>query len=560
MATEKQFDAVIVGSGAGGSACAWALTRAGLRVLVLEAGPRFDPASDYRLSENDWERTRFPHRSGSLGEYRFGQMQPLHSKHDGLRSWSRALGRTAPGERRNAGVFSHVRGIGGSTLHFTGEAHRLNPASMELYSRFGVGADWPMAYEELEPHYATAERVMGVAGPTPDNRCPRSGPYPLKPHPFSYASQKLASGAASLGLSWVPNSLAVLSRPYEGRPSCNYCGGCNHGCPRTDKGSADVTFMRQAEATGLCQVITEASVTGLTPGDGDYVSELEYADKAGPHVLPLGKRPLILAAGAVETPRLLLASGGGRAEGIANESGQVGRNFLETTFWVSAGLHPENLATYKGLPSDGICWDYNHPDAIPGVVGGCRFSPATAEAGLNGPIAYARRIVRGWGAEHAATMREVFGRVLALGSIGETLPNPGSYIDLTPEARDVHGMPLARIHSHLDDGEVARLSFMADKVREILSAAGVESLVEEYGTYDSFNSTHVMGTCRMGKRPEDSVVDPYGRSHRWRNLWITDASTFPSSGGGESPSLTVAALALRTAERISGGGMDKNRA
>jgi len=262
---------------------------------------------------------------------------------------------------------------------------------------------------------------------------------------------------------------------------------------------------------------------------------------------------VIVACGAVETPRLLLASNGKYApDGLANESGQVGRNFMETLSWTCSGLHPEPLASYRGVPSDSICWDYNAPDAIPGVIGGCRFSTSVAEADLLGPINYAKRVVGGWGRKHKAAMREQFGHALTVGAIGESLPNAQSFIDLDPDEADDTGKPLARIHSHLDDRELKRLDFMARTAREILEASGVKERVEEYGTYDYFSSTHVFGTCRMGRDSKESVVDPFCRSHRWRNLFIADASVFPSSGGGESPSLTIEALALRTAGQIAG--------
>ncbi|MDZ7810312.1 MAG: hypothetical protein U5L11_09360 [Arhodomonas sp.] len=119
---------------------------------------------------------------------------------------------------------------------------------------------------------------------------------------------------------------------------------------------------------------------------------------------------------------------------------------METLSRVSTGLHPEDLGSYRGHPSDSICWDYDDPDAIPGVVGGCRFSPATAEAGLGGPLAYARRLVPGWGRAHKEGMAAQFGHALAVGAIGESLPHPGTFVDLHPSQTDDHGVPLARIH------------------------------------------------------------------------------------------------------------------
>ena len=350
----------------------------------------------------------------------------------------------------------------------------------------------------------------------------------------------------------VANSLAALSAPYDGRPACNYCGNCNRGCPRTDKGSVDVTFLRHAVATGKCSLRPQSRVTEIEVSGADRVTGVVYRDAVTGSVHRIAAKAVVVACGAVETPRLLLVSKSRHApEGLANESGLVGKNFMETLSWASSGLHPGPLGSHRGLPADSISWDFNAPDSIPGVIGGCRFSPRVAEADLLGPINYATRVVQGWGREHKRAMREVFGNVLSVGAIGESLPDAGSYVDLDPDAKDADGFSLARIHSFLPERELQRLAFMAKKSREILNASGATEIFEEYGTYDIFSATHVFGTCRMGSRPTDSVVDPYGRSHRWRNLFITDASVFPSSGGGEAPSLTIEAIAIRAADHLS---------
>ncbi len=549
MTEADAHDVLVIGSGAGGGACAWALADAGLSVLVLEAGPDYG-VTDYLLHRAEWEQQGFPEKPPGPGRYSFAPLQDLDPAWDDLRSWNRNFGRAVEDERRRGGQYHHVRGVGGSTLHFTGEAHRLHPEAFRMHSRFGVAADWPLSYRELEPFYVIAERIMGIAGPEQDPVRWRSSPLPLPPHPLSFASRKIESGCERLGLNWQPNTLAVLSRPYDGRPPCNYCGQCTRGCPRTDKGSVDVTFLRKARRSGRCTVLPGHRVVALAAGPADRVTEAIYVDaQGGQH--RLRARIVVVACGALETPRLLLHSANHHApDGLANESGLVGRNFMETLAWTSSGLHPDRLGSHRGLPSDSICWDFNAPDAIPGVIGGCRFSPGTCEADLAGPINYARRVVPGWGAGHKAAMREAFGRVLSIGAIGEFLPNAGTYIDLDPDRRDDLGIPLARIHSRLEKGDLRRLRFMAEKCREILRASGVAELFEEYGTYDVFGSTHVFGTCRMGRDAGSAVVDSNCRSHRWRNLFIADASVFPSSGGGESPALTIGALAIRTAGHI----------
>ena len=211
------YDAIVVGSGAGGGACAWALATAGARVLLLEAGPEYIPERDYRLDKADWEGL-FPHKVPTAGRHIFAPMQQLDSKYDDLRSWNHLTGLYNPGMTRAAWAYHHVVGLGGSTLHFTGEAHRLHPAAMRMHSRFGVAHDWPVTYAELEPFYVKAEQIVGVAGATDDPQRPRSAPYPLPPHRPSFASQRLGQGFAALGLSWTPNPLAALTEPYDGRP------------------------------------------------------------------------------------------------------------------------------------------------------------------------------------------------------------------------------------------------------------------------------------------------------------------------------------------------------
>lgn len=541
---------VIIGSGAGGAAAAWALTRLGMRVLVLEAGPAYDPHSDYRLASPDWERTGFPMKPGAQIPYSVAELQPLAPEYDHLRSWRHQGAQLNPGNRRLAAAYSHVAGTGGSTLHYTGEAHRMHPRAMRLKTDFGVGADWPLSYEELERFYLEAEGVIGVAGPENDPFRPRSAPCPLPEHDLSHASQRLGKAFDTLGLSWTPNNLAVASESIHGRPPCNYCGQCRRGCPRRDKGSADITFLHPARQTGLMALRTGANVTRIEAGPKDRVKGVHYRDGEGQeHFAPA--EVVIVACGAVNTPRLLLMSQDSYApDGLGNEMGQVGKNFMETLAWTSLGLHPDRLDGHRGLPADAICWSFNAPDSIPGVVGGCRFNPAQLEADIAGPLSYATRVTGGWGRKHMRRMRETFGHALGVSAIGECLPNPGSFIDLDPDRKDSAGQPIARIHSHLGEQELKRLDFMANNCREILAAAGVDELFEEYGNYDFFNTTHVFGSCRMGTDPDESVVNGDLRSHRWRNLFVMDASVFPSSGGGEAPSLTIAALAIRASRRL----------
>ncbi len=540
------YDVVIIGSGAGGGTAAWSLSRQGMKVLVLEAGPSYS-SSDYRLDKSEWE-SPFPNKHDSHSSYTVTPLQTLSDQHKDIRSWNHISGFLNKENSRDSYGYHHVQGVGGSSLHFTGEAHRLNPASMKMKSRFGMGADWPLKYEQLDPYYLEAEQFVGVAGDNKDKRCPRSGSYNQSSHPLSYASKVLQKGFHQLGLTTQPNSLAVLSRATAERPPCNYCGGCLRGCPREDKGSIDITYIRAALKTGYCDLKTECAVVRIEAGDKDRVKGVHYFKEGKQHFLET--KALIVAGGAIHTPRLLLNSESRNSpNGLGNESGMVGKNLMETLLWTSSAMYPDNLGSYRGLPVDFICWDFNAPDSIPGVIGGCRFGPAQSESDLVGPKNYATRVIDGWGVAHKQAMRRDLGKVLSVAGIAESLPHSGSWVGLSSKT-DRHGVPLAEIHSHLDDMAVQRIRFMAEMSRKILDAAGAGKVFEEFSSYDIFSSTHVFGTCRMGEDEHESVVDSWCRSHRWKNLYIMDASVFPSSGGGESPGLTIQALALRCCDEI----------
>lgn len=543
----QEHDAVIIGSGAGGGAIAWALSHAGLRVLVLEAGPFYDPANDYKLHSAQWE-DGFPHKKKNSLPPVFTEMQRLKSDFDGIRSWNHISGYLNNTSHRASFGYHRVEGVGGSSLHFTGEAHRLHPESMQMRSRFGVAADWPVSYAELEPYYTRAETIVGVAGPAHERTRPRSAPYPQTPHAISYATQILKKGFDQLALSLVENSLAVLSSASADRPACNYCGCCLKGCPRTDKGSIDVTYIRQAMNTGRCQVLSGASVKYIESGERDSIKGVHYEYEGTLRFVET--RLLIVSGGAVETPRLLLASESKHSpDGLCNESGEVGKNFMETLLWTSSALYPEPLGSHRGLPVDAICWDFNAPDAIPGVIGGCRFAPSVAESDLLGPKAYATRVFDGWGLRHKQKMRQALGSVLSVSGISESLPNSRTFVSLADE-KDAFGMPRASISSYIDEMAIRRITFMSATCRNILKAAGANEIFEEFSSYDIFSSSHVFGTCRMGLKSDESVVNSFCQSFRWKNLYVVDASVFPSSGGGESPGLTIQALALRAADHI----------
>jgi len=547
-------DVIIVGAGAGGLAAAWRLTTRGVRVILLEAGRQYDQARDYPQVSDDFELRQFPYdpNTDEAGRprYGFGPAQEVGREWTAYRSYTRGQGRHVPGNARWYDSYAHARGVGGSTLSFQGEAHRYHPDSLRMQSLFGAGVDWPFPYTELEPYYDLTERQIGVAAPADNPFRPRTLPPVLPAHRLSYASARLVPAFASVGATLQPNSVAILSEPYAGRPSCNYCNSCTNGCPIGDKGSADVTFFPPALETGRLDLRTNAQAIRIDVDGSGRAAAVIYRD-ASDSLHRVTGRFVVLAGGAVETARLLLLSTSPSfPDGLANRSGQVGEHLTEALFWQSTGFLPDRVDSYRGIPIDGTAWDFAIPQhRANGCVGGFRLSTAHGAAGLRGPAFYAEQLVPGFGLAHQRRMAAVFGHAVALLAIGDWLPNASTKVDLDPALRDASGLPVARITSYLGDNERALLKLMADTTRHILAAAGAE-IVEETSAIDLFATAHVLGTCRMDVDPAASVADAGGFSHDVPNLAFADGSLVPSSGSGDSPMLTITALALRTADRL----------
>ncbi len=550
MELSKTPDVIVIGSGAGGASVAYGLVSQGAEVLLLEAGPWFEPVEDYPQDSAGWERRSFPVKEGSQASITFGDLGVLDTADRDLMRWSDVAGREHPqmGQQRlpYAGGYSHVMGVGGSTLHYVGEAHRLHPEAFRFQTLTGQGADWPISYDDLEPYYTQVEHLMGVAGTDAGPARWQSAGFALPPHPMSTGAQVLMQS----GDGWVVNPRAVNSEAYDERPACNYCGQCSRGCPLGDKASVDVTLLRRALDSGRLTLMADAHVTRLVLGAGGRVSHLDVVHQGAERRIEAPQ--VVLAAGAVNTPRLLLASASAaQPNGVANGSGQVGRHFMETLRWESAGLVQGLRKSHMGLPSDATDWGFAVPNAIEGLAGGFKLSHTTLDTGLGGPIGYATRMVPGFGAAWKAQMRAHFGSALSVAAIGQVVADERSKVVLDAAQVDRFGVPVAQIHSVLTQNSLGLLRAMQSETRAALAAAGAD-LADETSSWDEFIATHVFGTARMAARAEDGVVNGGGQSFDHENLWISDASVFPTSGAGEAPSLTIMALGLRMADAILG--------
>ncbi len=543
---QGEVDVCVIGSGAGGAVVAQRLGAAGLSVAVVEAGPRFDPRRNFHSHRPD--REAFPQLLAGPRQYTWGPCERLQRSYSDLRSWSKARGLHNSTRRRTPPRVFRVKGVGGSTLHYEGEAHRLAPEGFRLRSLTGVGADWPISYEDLAPYYRETEAVLQVAGPHHNPFKPRREPYPRPPHPLGRGSEVVRRGCQELGLTLLPNSLAILSQADDGRPACDYCNGCLWGCMTGARSSMDRTFVPMAEATGRVQIHTEAVATQIELNGQERATGVVYLGSDG---IPRRQkaRVVVLAGGALESPRLLLHSAcPAFPNGVANGSGTVGRFFQETITLSMTALFADRIDAHRGVPIEARIWDFNRPEKSDRFAGGVLLGVSALD--VMGPVAYALGLAPGWGSEHKAFMREFFGHALTVYGVGEQLPHASNMVMLDPEAKDAHGIPLPRITTCLRPNDLEMLAFMRRQIGEILRAARAVEIIQQRSSYDMSFITHMGGTCRMGDDPRTSVVNGYGQAHDVRNLFVTDGSTFVTQGGGDSPSLTIHALAMRAADHL----------
>ncbi len=503
-------DAVIIGSGAGGGALALTLARAGAQVLVLERGPRYS-------------RRDFEHSDGLLAEDFFPSVDD--DPHTVVTSKTLSPIRT----RLGWGAVC----VGGGTVHMGGYFYRFLPDDFRMQSRFGDYeelADWPYAYEELEPYLSRAEWEIGVAGQAGEDPFAgrRSRPYPLPPleaHPIASALKETCQ-ARSLHPFATPR--AVNSHPYQGRPACRYCEECaGLGCPIGARGTSPEALLARAEATGRCEIRPHSQVKEVTVDRRGRASGCVYFNSSGEEV-EVRAKIVCVSCSAIESARLLLLSKSPRfPNGLANNGGRVGRHLQFHGVSMGQGRlagAPESAAPFLGVS---VMDHYFLPEGVSDLAKGgvLRFGIVPKENPLT-------------------LYCEVF---------HDFLPNSRTFVDLDPETRDARGLPVARIHLDLPGHHRRAGRWLLDRAFELLDdLGGVDLAATDIGGTSSYL---VQGTCRAGDDPTTSVLNGYCQAHDVANLFVVDGSFMPTSGGA-APTLTLLANSFRSADHIVGRWKD----
>ncbi len=544
--TDFKADVVVVGSGAGGGMAAWQLADAGASVLVLERGQWFRP-EDSSARHADWEDRENVLDVGGIRSdptvvLRRGADIP--SGRDDAQSANRGgvpVGFTS----RNPFRYQRAHGVGGSTLHYEGEAHRFATHAFKPASRFGWGVDWPVEYSDLAPWYERAERLLYVSGDAGNPFKAYRGPYPLPPHPLTARRRWVDAGAARLGWRNLANPLALPSEATPGRGPCMHSGHCHRGCPFGAKSSTD-HLLKQASRRGNLKVLTDARVLRLE-ASGNRVNAAHFVSGGRLHVARGSQ--IILAAGALETPRLLLVSETGRfPDGLGNQNDQVGRHFMETVFVSRQFQADQMVQSWKGPPQDARIWDFNLPDTNRGIHGFTLGASAGGER-YRGAMRFSGE-VKGIGASHKAAMRHRFNRSIWFTGVTDHQPHPANRL-LLSSATDSDGVPKLDVYTDYTQLELDTMVEMRRQIEVLAEACGATESGEVYSSYSQPSATHVGGTCLMGTDPASSVTNVFGQVHGLDNLHIVDGSVLPGQGMGDAPSLTIQALALRTADKIA---------
>ncbi len=502
---------VIIGSGAGGGTLANELCQKGVKVVVLEAGGVQSQAS---FINDEWKS--------------FVQLAWLDP-------------RTTSGNWRVAKDFAGLpawicKTVGGTTTHWAGASLRFQEHEFRVKTVYGdiPGAnlmDWPLTLAELEPWYAKAEDKMGVT---------RTHGIPGLPGNNNF--RVMHAGAKKLGYKDVhTGNMAINSRPRDDRGRCMQLGFCFQGCKSGAKWSTLYTELPKAEATGRLDLRPQSHVVRIEHDDAGKASGVVYIDKDGKEQRQKA-RVVCVAGNSIETPRLLLLSASAKfPNGLANSSGQVGRNYLRhmTGSVYAAFKNPVHM--YRGTTMAGIIRDEAGHDGKRGFAGG--YEMETLALGI--PFMAAFLNPGGWGEDFAWWM-DRYTHLAGMWLVGEDMPRESNRITLNSNVKDKYGNPVPNVHFDDHDNDVAMRNHAFRQGERVYQAAGA---IRTFRT-PPYPSTHNLGTCRMGAKAGDSVCNSFGRTHDVPNLFISDGSQF-TTGGAENPTLTIVTLAIRQADHIA---------
>lgn len=585
QAKQTEYDAIVVGSGAGGGMAAYVLSTAGLKVLMLEAGRAYDPVKETPMFNLPKDA---PLRGAPTPEKPFGFYDATI---DG--GWQ------VPGEPYTQGSddpaqefrWWRARMLGGRTNHWGRISLRMGEYDFKPYSRDGLGFDWPISYEDLAPYYDKTEMLIGVYGSNEGlENTPNSSDGVLLPPPKPRAYELLAKKACEpLGIPVIPAHLSILSEKLDhetippklfpenelaqkvtresmqSRAACFWATDCIRGCSIKANFQSTTVLIPPALATGNLDIVTDAMVREVTLNERGLADGVIYIDKVTKQEKRAKARVVVVAASAAESSRIFLNSKSNLfPDGLANGSGLVGRYLMDT---VGAGVGAQ-IPMLEGLPphnEDGASvlhmyipwWKYqeqargelNFPRGYHiELYGGRRMPSYGSFHGLEG-------LTKGaYGAEFKEAVRRYYGSFLWFEGRGEMIPNDDCYLEIDKTAVDDWGIPVPKFHWKWGQYELDQAAHMHKSIAEIFNAMGgnITSPVQEDGAKAIAKGgtiIHEVGSLMMGDDPNKSVLNGHCQAWEVPNVFVTDGAPFVSNAD-KNPTLTIMALAWRTCDHI----------
>jgi choline dehydrogenase-like flavoprotein len=549
----KTYDVCIVGSGAGGGMAAYALTKAGANVIMLEAGGSWYASRDSKMLVPNYSS---PRRGGSTKLRPFGEFDAC----DGGWEIEGEPYTTAPGSRF---LWWRARMLGGRTNHWGRISLRFGPDDFKHKSRDGIGDDWPISYDDVAPYFDRVDRLVGIYGSREGIHNEPDGIFQPPPAPRCY-ELLVKKASDKLRITCIPARRSVITQPLNGRQPCHYCGHCNRGCTTRSNFSSPDVLIAPALATGNLTLLTNAMVREVVVGPDGLATGVSYVNKLTGEETQVRARVVVLAASALESSRILLNSRTSRfPQGLANSSGTVGRYITDTTGSDVSGYIPamENHVTHN---EDGAgdmhvympWWLDNRKLDFPRgyhiEVGGGVRAPG---AGFMGGI-HRYPSGGGYGQKLKEDYRRYYGATISFSGRGEMIPNDNSYCEIDPSVVDRFGIPVLRFHWKWQDYELNQVRHMQQTFRALISEMGgtvystMPTKQEEYGIAAGGQIIHELGGTRMGNDSKTSVVNANCQAHDVKNLFVADGGSFVSQAD-KNPTWTILALAWRTSDYIA---------
>lgn len=561
----KNYDVIIVGSGAGGGMAANVLAKEGLSVALIEAGPMYDPAKNVTQLKWPWESKR---RGASTKHRPFGDFDACY--------WGWEIdGEPYTKVKGTEWDWWRARMLGGRTNHWGRISLRFGPKDFKRKSLDGLGDDWPIGYEDIKPYYDRIDESIGVFGTNEGLENDPDGVFLPPPKPRLH-ELFIKKGATQSGVPVIPSRLSILTKQIKdpNRGACFYCHQCGRGCSVYADFSSSSVLIKPAIATGKVDLFTNAMAREVLTNNEGLATGVSYVDKEDMQEYQVKGKTVILAASACESARLLLNSKSPRhSNGLANASNVVGKYLHDSTGASMSGYLPQ-LFNRKRYNEDGVggmhvyspWWGDNKKLDFPrgyhieygGGMGMPMYGFGGGIENLNGlhPVNGKKKEAGGYGASLKEDQRYFYGSSVHMAGRGEALAMEDNYCAIDPNVVDKYGIPVLQFHVKWTDHEIKQVKHMKETFREIMHNMGAvitsgdkDGPENGYGINAPGKIIHEAGTVRMGNDPKKSALNKWNQAHDCKNLFVVDGGAFVSQAD-KNITWTIMALSMRASEYL----------